>query len=621
MKKLKRVLPVFTLIIYDCLCAAFSLTVSAVANLAYFPNSLASFFSYGWFYYPALLVIFVLVSAAFQRYSGVLKHFELRDVAYQSFAVAVSFSLFFIVDRLRDYFGLFGFHFQISKVFIIILAAIITLFLTMIGRSAFKIVQSLQAKMASARADSQRVLIFGAGEAGVFFKRKQENHPEDMLKPVVFIDDDEQLVGRRILGMPVYGTREKMAEAIDKYNIDVVVVAIPTATKELLKFALNICKEKHCKIQRFGKLDDVDLNKAVLTNVNYEELLHRVGVSLDMEAVSGFIKDKTVLVTGGVGSIGSEICRQVLSFGCKKLVVFDFNENGLYHINNELLESYDSSLFELRLGSIRDDERLNEVFEEFHPEVVFHAAAHKHVPMSEINPREAIKNNIFGTYRTAVTAIRHNVDKFILISTDKAVNPTNIMGATKRVAELIIQMLDTISDTDFAAVRFGNVLGSAGSVVPFFQNQINNGGPVTVTDPKMRRYFMTIPEAVQLVLEAGAMASGGEIFVLDMGEPVLIYDLACDLIRLSGYEPHVDIDINFTGLRPGEKLFEEIHLDAEDCNTTANEKIFVLKPVKSNVKELSCDLKELEALVREDSFGSLFRKVKQIVPTFVHDEV
>ncbi len=621
MKKLKRVLPVFTLIIYDCLCAAFSLTVSAVANLAYFPNSLASFFSYGWFYYPALLVIFVLVSAAFQRYSGVLKHFELRDVAYQSFAVAVSFSLFFIVDRLRDYFGLFGFHFQISKVFIIILAAIITLILTMIGRSAFKIVQSLQAKMASARADSQRVLIFGAGEAGVFFKRKQENHPEDMLKPVVFIDDDEQLVGRRILGMPVYGTREKMAEAIDKYNIDVVVVAIPTATKELLKFALNICKEKHCKIQRFGKLDDVDLNKAVLTNVNYEELLHRVGVSLDMEAVSGFIKDKTVLVTGGVGSIGSEICRQVLSFGCKKLVVFDFNENGLYHINNELLESYDSSLFELRLGSIRDDERLNEVFEEFHPEVVFHAAAHKHVPMSEINPREAIKNNIFGTYRTAVTAIRHNVDKFILISTDKAVNPTNIMGATKRVAELIIQMLDTISDTDFAAVRFGNVLGSAGSVVPFFQNQINNGGPVTVTDPKMRRYFMTIPEAVQLVLEAGAMASGGEIFVLDMGEPVLIYDLACDLIRLSGYEPHVDIDINFTGLRPGEKLFEEIHLDAEDCNTTANEKIFVLKPVKSNVKELSCDLKELEALVREDSFGSLFRKVKQIVPTFVHDEV
>ncbi len=621
MKKLKRVLPVFTLIIYDCLCAAFSLTVSAVANLAYFPNSLASFFSYGWFYYPALLVILVLVSAAFQRYSGVLKHFELRDVAYQSFAVAVSFSLFFIVDRLRDYFGLFGFHFQISKVFIIILAAIITLILTMIGRSAFKIVQSLQAKMASARADSQRVLIFGAGEAGVFFKRKQENHPEDMLKPVVFIDDDEQLVGRRILGMPVYGTREKMAEAIDKYNIDVVVVAIPTATKELLKFALNTCKEKHCKIQRFGKLDDVDLNKAVLTNVNYEELLHRVGVSLDMEAVSGFIKDKTVLVTGGVGSIGSEICRQVLSFGCKKLVVFDFNENGLYHINNELLESYDSSLFELRLGSIRDDERLNEVFEEFHPEVVFHAAAHKHVPMSEINPREAIKNNIFGTYRTAVTAIRHNVDKFILISTDKAVNPTNIMGATKRVAELIIQMLDTISDTDFAAVRFGNVLGSAGSVVPFFQNQINNGGPVTVTDPKMRRYFMTIPEAVQLVLEAGAMASGGEIFVLDMGEPVLIYDLACDLIRLSGYEPHVDIDINFTGLRPGEKLFEEIHLDAEDCNTTANEKIFVLKPVKSNVKELSCDLKELEALVREDSFGSLFRKVKQIVPTFVHDEV
>lgn len=620
MKKLKRLLPIILLIIYDCLCVALSLTVSAVANLAYFPGSMASFFTYGWFYYPALLVIFVLISAIFQRYSGILKHFELSDVAYQSLAVVCSYSLFFIVDRLRNFWTLFGFHFQIEKVFIFILAGIITLFLTMLGRSAFKIMQTVQAKVVSARSESQRVLIFGAGEAGVFFKHKQDNHPEDRLKTVVFIDDNEQLSGRRLLGVPVYGTREKMAEAIDKYNIDVVVVAIPTATRELLKFALDVCKEKHCKIQRFGKLDDVDLNKAVLTNVNYEELLHRVGVSLDMESVSSFIKDKTVLVTGGVGSIGSEISRQVLSFGCKKLVIFDFNENGLYYINNELLEQYDPSRYELRLGSIRDLERLNEVFEEFHPDIVFHAAAHKHVPMSEINPREVIKNNIFGTYKTAITAIRHNVEKFILISTDKAVNPTNIMGATKRVAELIIQMLDTMSDTDFAAVRFGNVLGSAGSVVPFFRNQINNGGPVTVTHPEMRRYFMTIPEAVQLVLEAGAMAHGGEIFVLDMGEPVLIYDLACDLIRLSGYEPGVDIEINFTGLRQGEKLFEEIHLDAEECDTTANEKIFVLKPVKSNVTQLSSDLKELEGMVHDDGFGDLFRKVKQIVPTFQHDE-
>ena len=620
MKKLKRLLPVILLIIYDCLCVAFSLTVSAVANLAYYPGSLTGFFTYSWFYYPVLLLIFVVISSVFQRYSGVLKHYELNDVAYQFLAVVCSYSLFFVADRLRNHWHIFGFNFQIEKILIFVLAGIITMFLTMLGRSWFKIMQSVQAKVVSAHSKSKRVLIYGAGEAGVFFKRKQDNHPEDLLKPVVFIDDNEQLTGRRVLGISVYGTREKMAEAIDKYNIDVVVVAIPTASRELLKFALDICKQKHCKIQRFGKLDDVDLNNAVLTNVNYEELLHRVGVSLDMDAVSSFIEDKTVLVTGGVGSIGSEICRQGLSFGCKKLVIYDFNENGLYHINNELLEQYDSSRFELRLGSIRDLERLNEVFDEFSPEVVFHAAAHKHVPMSELNPREAIKNNIFGTYKTAITAIRHNVEKFILISTDKAVNPTNIMGATKRVAELIIQMLDTMSDTEFAAVRFGNVLGSAGSVVPFFQNQISNGGPVTVTHPEMRRYFMTIPEAVQLVLEAGAMAHGGEIFVLDMGEPVLIYDLACDLIRLSGYEPDVDIEIKFTGLRQGEKLFEEIHLDAEDCDTTANEKIFVLKPVKSNVTQLSSDLKELEGMVRDDGFGCLYKKVKQIVPTFQHNE-
>lgn len=620
MKKLKRALPVLLLVVYDCLSVALSLTVSVVANLAYYPGSMATFFAYSWFYYPALIVIFVLVSAAFRRYSGVLQHLELRDVAYQFFAVVSAYALFFLADRLRNSFNLFGFHFQIEKVFIFILAAFLTVLLTILGRSVIRIRLTLLAKVAMAKSNSKRVLIFGAGEAGVFFKRKQDNHPEDRLKAVVFIDDNEQLTGRRILGIPVYGTREKMAEAIDKYSVDEVVVAIPTANRETLAFALEVCKEKHCKIQRFGKLDDVDLNKAVLTNVNYEELLHRDGVSLNMDTVNGFLKDKTVLVTGGVGSIGSEISRQVLSFGCKKLIVFDFNENGLYYINNELLEKYDASRFELRLGSIRDVARLDEVFEEFHPEVVFHAAAHKHVPMSEINPREAIKNNIFGTYKVAMAAIRHHVDKFILISTDKAVNPTNIMGATKRVAELIIQMLDTMSDTDFAAVRFGNVLGSAGSVVPFFKKQIREGGPVTVTHPDMRRYFMTIPEAVQLVLEAGAMAHGGEIFVLDMGEPVHIYDLACDLIRLAGYEPNVDIEIKFTGLRPGEKLFEEIHLDAEDCDKTANKKIFVLKPVHNNATKLSEDLKELEDMVQGDTFGHLFHKVKQIVPTFQHDE-
>ena len=609
-----------TLMALDAVCVIFSLAFSVMSNFIYFPGSMQAFFRYTWFYFPTAVVIFWLVSAVFRRYSTVMQHVDLRDVVSQVVVSVISFSLFFLCDWFHNDWNLFPFDYRIVKPLIFILSAIMTLLLTLFVRFSFKIWRSIRTKVVMARQTSRRILIFGAGEAGVFFKRKQDNHPEDLLKPGVFIDDNEELIGRRIAGIPVYGTREKMAEAIDKFHVDEVVVAIPTATREVFRYALNVCKEKRCRIQRFGTLDDVDLNKVVLTDIHYDDLLHRVGVHLNMDVVNAFVKDKTVMVTGGVGSIGSEICRQVLDFGCRKLVIFDFNENGLYHINNELIDKYDPDRYVLRLGSIRDTDRLDEVMDEFHPDVVFHAAAHKHVPMSELNPREAIKNNVFGTYKTAMSAIRHRVEKFILISTDKAVNPTSIMGATKRVAELIVQMLDARSDTSFAAVRFGNVLGSAGSVVPFFQKQIHEGGPVTVTHPDMRRYFMTIPEAVQLVLEAGAMASGGEIFVLDMGEPVRICDLARDLIRLSGYEPDTDIAIEFTGLRPGEKLFEEIHLDAEDCDATANDKIVVLKPVESNEKKLTSDLNELQRLVEEEDDASLFRQVKAIVPTFSHDE-
>ena len=621
MKKTSRGLPhsvsMMLLMLYDAACVAVSLWIAALTSLAFYPGSLKAFFAHAWFYFPVAILLFWVVGLAFRRYAGVLRHVELQDAGFHLFATALSFVLFFVVDLVQDSQHLL--EFRITKPWIFVIAGVLTLFSSFFGRVAFKIWQSIRTRWIMARQHSRRILIFGAGEAGVFFKRKQDNHPEDLLKPVVFLDDNPQLIGRRIGGVLVYGGREKMAEAIDKFRIDEVVVAIPTATREVFQYALNVCKEKRCRIQRFGTLDDVDLSKVVLTNVHYEDLLHRVGVSLDMDAVSRFVRDKTVMVTGGVGSIGSEICGQVLSFGCKKLVIYDFNENGLYHINNELSEVYDPARFALRLGSIRDVERLDEVMDEFHPDVVFHAAAHKHVPMSELNPREAIKNNVFGTYKTAMAAIRHNVDKFILISTDKAVNPTSIMGATKRVAERIIQMLDDRSATNFAAVRFGNVLGSAGSVVPFFQKQINEGGPVTVTHPDMRRYFMTIPEAVQLVLEAGAMASGGEIFVLDMGEPVHIYDLACDLIRLSGYEPGKDIEIQFTGLRPGEKLFEEIRLDAEDCDKTSNEKIVVLKPVPRDEAALTAQLDELSRRVEEGDEAALFEQVRLLVPTFNHE--
>ena len=356
-----------------------------------------------------------------------------------------------------------------------------------------------------------------------------------------------------------------------------------------------------------------------MTDINLEELLHRGSVHLNMDVVENFIKDKVVLVSGGAGSIGSELCRQALRFGCKTLVVLDFHENGLFHIGNELEEKY-SGRYHLRLASIRDRERIKEVFDEFSPEIVFHAAAHKHVPMMELNPREAVKNNIMGTINVCQTAVTHNVQKFITISTDKAVNPTNIMGATKRITELVMQLFDTVSDTEFAAVRFGNVLGSNGSVVPFFKKQIEKGGPVTVTHPEMRRYFMTIPEACQLVLEAGAMAGGGEIFVLDMGEPVLISDLAKDMIRLSGLQPDVDIKIVFTGLRPGEKLFEEISLADEDVDRTTNAKIMIMKPIPFDHEELAKTVKAIEAAVAEEDDPRMFALVKELVPTFNHNK-
>jgi FlaA1/EpsC-like NDP-sugar epimerase len=469
------------------------------------------------------------------------------------------------------------------------------------------------------RRKMKHVLIYGAGQAGLDLVHKLEGHPEDDLRPVCFIDDNESLWGKNVGGIPVVGGKDKLEEIIKDYNIDEVIMAITTASSDSLKELLIRCHKMHCPLKRFGTIDDVNeksLVNAPISDINLEDLLRRDSVHLNMKIVKGFIEGKTVLVTGGAGSIGSEICRQVLAFGAAKLIVFDFHENGLFAIQNELKEKFDQSRFIIRLGSIRDRKRVNEIFETYRPQVVFHAAAHKHVPMMEINPREAVKNNVFGTINVAQAAILYKCEKMILISTDKAVNPTNIMGATKRIAEMIVQMFNRLSDTDFAAVRFGNVLGSSGSVVPTFKKQIAAGGPVTVTHREMRRYFMTIPEAVQLVTEAGAMAKGGEIFVLDMGKPVYIYDLACDLIRLSGYEPNKDIQIKITGLRPGEKLFEEISLAEEDVTKTPNNKIYICKPVDYDEVKVSELLKKLDAFIKDDDEKGMFACVSQLVPTF-----
>lgn len=357
--------------------------------------------------------------------------------------------------------------------------------------------------------------------------------------------------------------------------------------------------------------------KTAIDDIRLEELLHRSSVSIDMSVASRLVKNKVVLITGGAGSIGSEICRQVLKLGASLAVIFDISENGLFHIGNELKKSFGAERFALRIGSVRDTPRLNEIFREFDISIVFHAAAHKHVPMMEFNPIEAVKNNVFGTRNTAKAAMAWGADRFILISTDKAVNPTNIMGATKRIAELTVLLLNSQSKkTKLSAVRFGNVLGSSGSVVPHFIEQIKNGGPVTVTHPDMRRYFMTIPEAVGLVLEASAIGDGGEIFVLDMGRPVKIYDLACDLICRAGLVPNKDIKIEFCGLRPGEKLFEEIRLAEEDVTKTDNNKIFILRQDGKEKRFVSEITSALEKSCGESNLKELFRLVKQLVPTF-----
>ena len=625
MQRIRKAVPVILLMLWDIVSAG--LSVYAAFALCYWIDSgVPDYYTNNQFLYMigvALVVVFF--NAVFGNYSSVWRSFGINEVYRLLPAVVMDIAVFFLVDAwARSYVERYypGGSSRLPAVCYVILALFI-LFCAVASRASVRFCNSAKGRMKGMFAsDAAPVIIYGAGEAGSYLSSKLQTHPEDNLRPVAFIDDDPLLKNKKINSLRVLGGLDFLAGAIDRFGAKQVIVAIPTASKEMLSSVLDICREKGCNMRRFGTIDEGDVSKMQLGEINLEDLLRRDRVTLNMRVVRDFVKGKTVMVTGGAGSIGSEICRQVLSFGCKKLVVFDIHENGLFYIDNELKERYKNGEFEVRLGSIRDRARLEEVFTEFEPQLVFHAAAHKHVPMMEINPAEAIKNNVLGTINTAQTAIHHKVEKFILISTDKAVNPTNIMGASKRITELVIQMMDTISpDTDFAAVRFGNVLGSNGSVVPFFRKQIAEGGPVTVTHPDMRRYFMTIPEAVQLVLEAGAMASGGEIFVLDMGQPVKISDLARDLIRLSGFKPDVDIKIVYTGLRPGEKLLEEISMADEDVDRTANNKIAVMKPIDTDYHMLAKTIKQLEGTLHEGDLPGMFALVKELVPTFTHKSI
>ncbi|MCB2306046.1 polysaccharide biosynthesis protein [Clostridium estertheticum] len=521
-----------------------------------------------------------IVMIAFVRIIG-------HPFAYGVSIIACAFSIIFIVG-LRMSFRVYG------------------RFESIVNCNASKIVQS-------------RVMIIGAGSAAAMVIKEMKSSSQSKYMPIAVIDDEVYKKGNNIAGVKVLGNRKDIPKIAIEKGIETIVIAIPTIDDEDKKEILEICKKTNCKIEIIPGMYEIINGKVSLNQirkVEIEDLLGRKAVKLDMQGITSYITNKTILVTGGGGSIGSELCRQIIKFNPKQLIVFDIYENNAYDLQMELEYKYPKLDLLVLIGSVRDKKRLEDVFKKYSPDIVFHAAAHKHVPLMENSPMEAIKNNVFGTYNVAECAHKFNVERFVMISTDKAVNPTNVMGATKRMCEMIIQSMDKISKTHFVAVRFGNVLGSNGSVIPLFKKQIEHGGPVTLTHKDITRFFMTIPEAAQLVLQSGAYAQGGEIFVLDMGKPVKIYDLAWDLIKLSGFVPGIDIKIEVTGLRPGEKLYEELLMSEEGLTNTKHEKIFIGKPTFTDLSVMKEKMLELAVIIEKDDVQLLIDKIGEIVTTY-----
>ena len=505
----------------------------------------------------------------------------------------------------RSYYFLYGF-------FLLLMTSCI--------RFGYRIIRIINNKRVAMVGKAVRinVMVIGAGAAGNMILKEIESSQYLNEQAKCIIDDNPGCHGKLLRGVPIVGGREHILEAVGQYGIDEIIFAIPSAGVQTRKEILDICKESGCKLRTLPgmyQLLNGDVSVSKLKEVEIEDLLGREPVRINTEEVLEDVRHKVIMVTGGGGSIGSELCRQIASHNPKQLIILDIYENNTYEIQQELIRRYPQLNLVVLIGSVRNTNRIDHIFETYRPNIVYHAAAHKHVPLMELSPNEAIKNNVFGTYKTAQAADRYGVDKFVLISTDKAVNPTNIMGASKRICEMVIQMMNRKSKTNFVAVRFGNVLGSNGSVIPLFKQQIAEGGPVTVTDPDITRYFMTIPEAVSLILQAGAYARGGEIFVLDMGEPVKIVDLAANLIKLSGYRVGEDIEIKFTGLRPGEKMYEELLMDEEGLKKTANKKIFIGKPIEFDEDEFAKQLDQLSKAVKQET-GDIRRMVQEIIGTY-----
>jgi len=599
----------------DTFIAVFSYFLPFIMSGMYSEEAIAVKFGFFINHFWIYTMIFIFTFAFMGVYNSMWRYAGIEDMLLCLKASVIANIVFIIIS--------FVFKLNVRYYVYFVVFPVSTLLTTAV-RVVYRAVMIVENRNGKSSEDYTNVMIIGAGEATVAILNEVKSNNPKNYKIKCIIDDDQSKVGRTINSINIVGNTNYILDACRKYNIQEIIFSIPSIDKENKKRILDICAKTKCKLKIIPEVYSLlsnDMQTEILNkirDVQVEDLLGRDSINLDCTMTKTYINNKTVLVTGGGGSIGSELCRQIASYEPKKLIILDIYENNAYDIQQELIRKYGEFLnLQVQIASVRDLNKLDQIFSLEDVDIIFHAAAHKHVPLMENNPEEAIKNNIMGTYNVAQMAYKYNAEKFVLISTDKAVNPTNIMGATKRIAEMIIQAFNNQGDTDYVAVRFGNVLGSNGSVIPLFVNQIKSGGPITITHEEITRYFMTIQEAVQLVLQAGSMAQGGEIFVLDMGEPVKIKDLAYNLIRLSGLEPNVDIDVICTGLRPGEKLYEELLIDKDKGQTKTDiGKIFIEKPTEIDEIGLSKSIDELKLASNQMDIHKEIELIEKLVPTY-----
>ncbi len=606
--KRKKLIRVICLIFVDICIVALSALLALMIRFDFSFTAAQEYTPHLYAYLPFFVTLSVLIFAPMKLYSSLWEFASIAELMHILYASAIVCTLQMAAVLLK----LIKLPMSFPILNWLFLTAMIAAF-----RFSYRLLRGTHGQK-KRKASRKRTMLIGAGDAGMLVLREFQTSVNSENQVVCVVDDDRQKHGKYLRNVKICGTRKDIVRLAVEYDIEEIVFAIPAASIRERKEILSYCQQTGCRLKILPgifQLANGEVSVQKIRDVEILDLLGRDSVQVDMSEISQMLHDKVVLVTGGGGSIGSELCRQIAKHAPKLLILVDIYENNAYEIQQELRRTRPELNMITLIASVRDSERILAIFNEYHPQIIFHAAAHKHVPLMEDSPNEAIKNNVFGTYHVAKAAAVYKAETFVLISTDKAVNPTNIMGASKRICEMIVQMMANSSQTKFVAVRFGNVLGSNGSVIPLFKKQIAEGGPVTVTHPDIIRFFMTIPEAVSLVLQAGVYADRGEIFVLDMGEPVRIDDLARNLIRLSGFEPDLDIEIKYTGLRPGEKLYEEMLMSEEGLRTTANELIHIGQPLELNDVKFAQQLVKLEKACNENS-DKICDMVEQIVPTY-----